>query len=326
MFLFNRRSASVLEPLNTKSLDDRRRFWYSIAMAKSKVIEGTGARTTGKTKEPNLPELAGWDSQTRTAFEYYLLKLKTTPTARSIVDSMIKFQNMYQPLNENPLGFNLSGRLSSVNGIRREKRTRSYLHQKDLIKAVDEDGGKTLILTTRAHKIFYRRFPLARLRKEKWDGYWSLVTYDFPETMRTTRNYLREKLIDFGFGSPQESLLLTPLPLTDPVQELLEGDKLSDYVWVVRANRVVGLSNQEIAEKAWDLRKINGFYQKLLDVLPRLGKSSKLQNQWRKHFLAIFLDDPYLPRELLPRDWVGELCQKEAWRLGLPQIFRLLLR
>lgn len=288
------------------------------------VKKRNGAKV--KRKEMNLQELAGWDTNTHAAFGDLLLKLETTPTTRSLLTSMIKFENMYQPLSENPLGLNLTGNLDTINEIRREQRTRAYLHQKDLIKTVGESGEKILILTTRAHKIFYQRFPLAQLRKEKWDGFWTLVAYDFPETMRVARNYLRDKLLDFGFGSAQESLLLTPLPLSQPVQELLEGDKMARYAWVVRAERVLGLTNREVAEKAWRLKKLNYLYQKLLDALPKIKRSEGQRNEWRRHFLAVFLEDPYLPQELLPRDWVGEICQKESWKLGLPKLLRILLR
>ncbi len=117
---------------------------------------------------------------------------------------------------------------------------------------------------------------------------------------------------------PQESLLVCPLPLETAIEDLVEGEKLSDCVWVLKAERVLGLENVEVAKRAWNLEKINGLYGKLLEVWPRVkvSKSKGLKSDWERLYLSVDLVDPYLPFELLPEDWLGEKCRKQFYGSG----------
>src|SRR3989338_2527182 len=70
--------------------------------------------------------------------------------------------------------------LEDKNDYRRALKTRIYMNKKDLVKTVDGKNGKRLLLTSRGHKIYYEEYPLAKLRKEKWNSEWTILTYDFP--------------------------------------------------------------------------------------------------------------------------------------------------
>lgn len=272
-----------------------------------------------------LADLANWDVKTIQDFNNLQISLDATPSSKMLISSMIKFEEMYQPLAKNPRSFDPFGKLEGINESRRAQRARTYLHHKDLLKSADTGGGKKLILTTRAHKIFYQEYPLAKLAKLKWDGNWTIVMYDFPETRHGDRNYFREKLMDLGFGLAQQSVLVSPLPLQNAIQELVDGEKMDKFVWVLTAQRVLGLSNKEVAATAWKLTHLNDLYSKLTAILPIVKKrGSHFVSDWRKHFLAVSLSDPCLPDELLPGDWQGETCRKEFIKLGLPGLLQLI--
>jgi len=269
--------------------------------------------------QEKLHEFAKWDVKTIQQFQRLLLNYEQTPRSKALTQSMIKFEGMYKPLTKNPFSVDLFGTLDGINEEREGRRMKAYMYSKDLIKSVDESGGKKLVLTTRAHKIFYRDYPLAYLRSQKWDGTWTIVVYDFPEQLRGTRNYLREKLKSLGFGIPQESIMVSPLPLSQPIKELVDGENVENYAWVLNAKRVLGLSNAEVAAQAWSLDLFNDLYTKLVEILPQVKKSRKrgLLEDWRKCFLSVDSADPYLPFELLPKNWQGENCKKEFAKLGL---------
>lgn len=273
-----------------------------------------------------LAKLAGWGVKTIETFDELNLGYQQTPSTKRLINSMIKFADMYNPLVPGTFHVDTFNVIEGKNEYRKGLRARIYLHKKDLIKTADGKGGKRLVLTSRGRRIFYEGYPLAKLSKQKWNGDWSLVTYDLPNRLKTKRDHLRRRLKNLGFGCPQESLYVSPLPLSGALREFIVGENLEDFVWITKAQRVLGLENREISQKAWDLQKLNDLYEKLLAVLPKVKKinDSDLTRQWREHFLAVDNSDPYLPRELLPENWRAGDCKKAFSRLGLPGVLKII--
>jgi len=273
-----------------------------------------------------LSRLGRWDVKTINTFRSYILSLGSTPSSKALISTMVEFPQMYQDVNKNPFSTNFWTDIEGVNESRRALRSKIHLYKKDLLETVDGVNGKTLVLTTKAHKIFYKEYPLAQLRKQKWNGEWTLVMYDLPVNSKTARDYLRRKLRRLGFGCLQQSVLVSPLPLEDAVQELVEGERMENNVVVLNAKRVLGLTNSEISTRAWNLDMLANLYSKLLEILPEVkkAKNNKLLDEWKTYFLAVNFEDPYLPFELLPQDWPGEKCKKEFAKLGLPGLLKII--
>lgn len=250
-------------------------------------------------------------------FDEYLLKYETVPSYKKVLSTMIKFEDMYRPIVKGPMFVDPFGHIAEINEQRKFRRTQIYLNKRDLINTFDERRGRRLLVTSRGRKIFYESYPLAKLRSEAWDGVWTLVMYDFPETERFKRRRIRRNLMDFGFGCPQISILISPLPLGEPVQKFLEGKGVAGRVWTLRAERVLGMENREVARKAWPIvGELNALYKELLRVLPEIKGDKQLVSRWKIYFLAVNNADPYLPFELLPEDWKGGACEQEFLRLG----------
>lgn len=254
-----------------------------------------------------------WDSRTANRFRRLLIDYQSIPASNKLLSTMIKFETMYRPLTNGPFRIDPFNSLRGENEYREIKRAQLYLAKKDLIKIVDRSGGKKLILTSRAQRVFYQELPLAKLRNTPWNGRWTIVMYDFPERLRGRRNDFRRRLIDLGFGSPQESVLVTPLAIEQAIKELVDGEEIANLVWILTAKRVLGMDNREVAAKAWNLSEINTDYTNLLSTLPAIKRSPdhQLKKKWGEYFLALDAVDPYLPKELLPADWTGERCHKE---------------
>lgn len=282
------------------------------------IKKGNKNKTVGGGRA-TLTDFCDWDVPTRQSFGNLLASYKATPTSKSVINSMIKFEDMYRDAKPGPFRTSFFTDLKGLNEERQGRRLKAYLAKRDLIRTVNSGGGKEIIATSRAHKIFYESYPLAKLRQQKWDGGWTVVTYDIPSLRKSDREYLRRKLKDLGFGCPQESLYVSPLHLEEPLQELIEGEGLGDFVWVISAQRILGLPNTTVAQKSWNLDSLNGLYSKLLEALPRVKKSGnkKLLKEWKEYFLSVDNADPYLPKELLSKDWLGEMCKNEFTKLGL---------
>ena len=300
----------------------------SLCYFKFRMVSGGRAGPQSLAKKPrSLAKLAGWNIETTNKFEEHLLSFRALPSYKKVLASMIKFSEMYQPIRKGRFQVDIFDQTGALNEERRLRRAQIYMNKRDFINTFDDLQGKRIVVTSRGHKIFYKDYPLAKLRKESWDGNWTVVMYDFPEKIRGRRRYLRDKLMKLGFGCPQISILISPLPLEEPVQKLVEGEKVEDFVWVLTCKRLWGLSDLEVAGRTWSIGELNRLYGKLLEALPRAKKEKgKILEQWKAYFLAVNTADPYLPFELLPRDWVGTRCEKKFVKLGFGGSLRLLLR
>ncbi len=260
-------------------------------------------------------------------FDKYLLAYEEPPSYKKMLSTMIKFKDMYRPLSKRPGYPTPFFDIKGINEERALQRTQVFLNRRDLITTRDNIYGKRLVVTSRGHKIFYKDYPLAKLREKPWDGVWTVIMYDFPEEERVERRAIRRRLMALGFGSPQISILISPLPIEEPIQKLLEGERAAEQVWTLRAERILGMENREVARKAWPIiDELNLLYGELLEVLPKVKKNKKLKGQWGEYFLAVNSADPYLPFELLPKNWKGQKCEEEFVRLGRAGFFKVLLR
>ncbi|MFV1917502.1 MAG: PaaX family transcriptional regulator C-terminal domain-containing protein [Patescibacteria group bacterium] len=270
-------------------------------------------------EDRTLLRLADWPLKIVNLFRKYLSDYRHVPDYKKLLRTMIEANKMYQPLRYAYMKPDMYGTLKGMNEFRAGQKAQIYMNKRDIIEAVDSKGGRRLVVTSRGHKIFYEDYPLASLRKEKWDGFWTLVMYDFPERLKVKRESTRRRLKRYGFGSPQISILVSPLPLEKAIRQLIEGERLEKFVWVCRAKEFLGMKDREIAEKSWPLAEFSGLYKRLLDVLPRVKKSKdrKAREAWARFFLAVSSKDPHLPFELIPSDWKGENCRKAFSRLSI---------
>lgn len=199
------------------------------------------------------------------------------------------------------------------------------LYKTGWIEKTVKDNQVYLQLTNRGKKQIIRDFPLLAWQKQKWDKIWRVVVFDIEEKQKRTREFLRAKLYELGFGQLQKSIYISPFDVADDMAEFLEHQRLLGrvFVWEVR-HRLMGDAD-ELARRVWSLDKINRQYEEILYRLDRIKKGErKLTERKIKHLLdqyfEILLSDPCLPKELLPADWWGlevqELLGKLLVQLG----------
>lgn len=164
-------------------------------------------------------------------------------------------------------------------------------------------------------------------RFRRWDGRWCVVIYDIEEDNKNSRDILRKKLINKGFGRYQDSVWISPWNLVFEIEKFIEYRSLEGKVFVFLTERLGQEDEKLLAKKVWDLRKINSWYSDLLDRYNKEVdhiKKSNFDKKEKKALLRIvalrlleeyrqvLIKDPGLPRELLPEDWQGI----KVWQLA----------
>ena len=183
------------------------------------------------------------------------------------------------------------------------------------IEKIIKNNKPYLRLLSAGKKKLIRDFPILELQGRKWDGFWTIVVFDIAEISRYKRDLLRRKLLEIGFGMYQRSVYISPFDFTEDLKEFIEHYQLPN-VQVFRAKEMIGERREERMAKIWPLEKLNEGYEKIIEKaeeIERLPKGKPRENklrQLRNFYLDILLSDPFLPKELLPKDWLGEKARK----------------
>lgn len=163
------------------------------------------------------------------------------------------------------------------------------------------------------------RDPVAQWGRH-WDGRWRMVLFDLPETDVAARVRLRRFLRDSGFGFLQNSVWISPEPLSQITKELSAHAADVESLITLEARPGGGETDADIVQGAWDFDRINQGYQKCLEVLnespgTRLtdGLAPARLQRWaeveRRTWLDAVSADPLLPEPLLPAGYLG----KRVW-------------
>ncbi|NUR82822.1 MAG: PaaX family transcriptional regulator [Nonomuraea sp.] len=142
--------------------------------------------------------------------------------------------------------------------------------------------------------------------RDPWDGRWVVLITSVPESRRELRHRLRTKLTWAGFGSPAPGVWVSPHASREAeAKQVVEGLGLDAYSF---NGPYAGIgSERTLVEQAWHLGELAGHYQEFIQEFAgsrppdALSAQVRLVDAWRR----FPLQDPRLPLELLPPDWIG---------------------
>ncbi|MBL5767140.1 phenylacetic acid degradation operon negative regulatory protein PaaX [Heyndrickxia sporothermodurans] len=197
----------------------------------------------------------------------------------------------------------------------------SRMNKQGWVEARKESNRSYYYLTPRGiDRMEEAATRIFKLKQEKWDGKWTMLTYSIPEEKRAIRDELRKELVWSGFGSIANSCWISPNRLMKQVKTLVEKYEISNYVHIFLTEYQGPHENIRLVQDCWDIPAINSKYKKFIDIYQKkydLAKTgiqtgnmtpadcfverTKLVHEYRK-FLFI---DPGLPEELLPEIWFG---------------------
>lgn len=95
-------------------------------------------------------------------------------------------------------------------------------------------------LTPKGRLELLKYLHLEKIMKKKWDGRWRIIIFDIPEKMRKWRDYLRMELKKLGFTTLQESVYITPYPVTKELERILTEWRLKRYCRYVTGTELDG--------------------------------------------------------------------------------------
>ncbi|GAB3043708.1 phenylacetic acid degradation operon negative regulatory protein PaaX [Virgibacillus ainsalahensis] len=164
-----------------------------------------------------------------------------------------------------------------------------------------------------------------QIEPKHWDGKWRMFLYTIPEKKRQIRDELRKELTWSGFGFLSNSLWVTPNDLSSELNDIIERYNIEDYVHVFTSENIGPKSDEQIIKECWNIDYLNERYEVFINryqekyEMDRLRMErgdisakecfvnrTKLVHYYRK---SLFID-PGLPRELLPKKWMGEKAAK----------------
>jgi len=167
------------------------------------------------------------------------------------------------------------------------------------------DEGRAVVEDGFRHAAEYLRPPA------RWDGRWLVLLVSVPQQERTTRKRLYGGLTWLRMGNPMPGLWLTPhVHAVDELRALVARFHLAgSAIAFVGRTQDVGLTDEQIVEKAWNLSDLAEWYRAFLKQFsnhrPAGGDDVLLDYLRLRNLLQRFMRlDPQLPGELLP-DWVG---------------------
>lgn len=176
----------------------------------------------------------------------------------------------------------------------------------------------------RRHELAYRQDRSG----QGWDGRWHLVAFAIPENRRAARDRLRDRLLDEGGAPINHGMYVSPHPWEETVHRLAEQLDVADRLTLASTSdlEVGGVrAARELARTLWPVDEIAEAYQQFVDdnqhVVPTLERLRARHDRIADSdflpgalgmviaFQQVFLRDPLLPPELLPRPWPGRAAR-----------------
>jgi len=185
------------------------------------------------------------------------------------------------------------------------------------IERIEKNGQLFYRLTSRGTEKLKENISLFKLADQPWDGYWRIVIFDIKEKKRALRKALRDKLLSLGFGKWQRSVYITPHNIEQEINQYFQAKRLFPFCICLVARRSGLGDDRALANKVWRLDELNEEYDDFLNECQKLEKkiekgkvdSQQLRKLWLR-YKELILNDPCLPKELLPKAWLGKRARQ----------------
>ncbi|MCX7881514.1 MAG: hypothetical protein N2482_03345 [Patescibacteria group bacterium] len=183
-----------------------------------------------------------------------------------------------------------------------------------IIKNQESQEENNYSLTENGFYQLCLEFPFFRFEKDRWDGYWRIISYEIPEKKREIRDRLRRQMQGWGLGPWHRSFWLTPHPIINNLRQLIEGKEEEKYFQAFESHHSFG-NKEVLIEKVWQKsvldKKYREMFKKWHSILSQEGEKIEKLKKVINEYINLLQEDPGLPTDLLGERWIG----KEAFSI-----------
>lgn len=162
------------------------------------------------------------------------------------------------------------------------------------IEKIIRNGESNFCLTSRGIKDIKTMLALER-GNPKWDGKWSILLAKNGQV----------KLQKFAFARLQSGVYISPFRIG--------GTELLVYGYTIETKNISPVDNRKLANIVWTLDTVNNAYQACLTKTQQVTKNSL--GEVIVQYTSIVRRDPFLPSELLPKNWYFEKARERLVQL-----------
>jgi phenylacetic acid degradation operon negative regulatory protein len=152
--------------------------------------------------------------------------------------------------------------------------------------------------------------------EQSWDGWWTQVVFQTPESDRAVREQVKKRLAWLGFGPLTVSTWLSPRDAANGADKLA-SEFPSACVDVLRSRTDDLTADRSLVARCWDLQRLESDYtgfidghRHLLEVAHTLSGADALaaRTELASTYRHFPFRDPWLPAVLRPDGWSGAIA------------------
>jgi phenylacetic acid degradation operon negative regulatory protein len=194
------------------------------------------------------------------------------------------------------------------------------LRRNNIVK-VKEQGRESLFMWSEfAQGILNSYLQRYSMSGKKWEGQWLLLSFEIPEKKRRLRNLLRDELCLHGFGRLHHNLWISPYDMRAECRKIIKRLQLEPHtmMFISAASKE---ETRDMVQQAWHLEELAEAYRRLQEKFEadyRTFKKARFVDATQgavealarlarinEEMIEFSAQDPYLPKEILPRNWAG---------------------
>jgi phenylacetic acid degradation operon negative regulatory protein len=171
-------------------------------------------------------------------------------------------------------------------------------------------------LTDAARKALPAYFHPQKHWDARWNQWWYVLMFDVPEKNRAYRDTLRAFLKQRRLGCLQKSVWVTPVDIRPDYDDLNRAAGVDSVAFLFESRTVLGFGDQSVVTEAWDFKSINRLQEYYIlfagENLKQLNQAAvaesgilQLIRMDNLAYAQAMSNDPLLPKELHPSDYVG---------------------